>query len=59
MRGLSPPRPPFSIVFCPRRRLIRAAGILAFRAHELSIPQLPTDAPDTLPRVNIGESVET
>jgi len=65
---------PLSTIFCADDAdvVIRAAGALDFRAHKLilslvspifkdmfTIPQPPTDTPDTIPHVDVDESAET
>jgi len=65
---------PLSIDFCAddADMIIRAAGTLDFRAHKFilslvspvfkdmfTVPQPPTDTPDTLPHVGVDESADT
>ena len=65
---------PLSIDFCADDAdvIIRAAGTLDFRAHKFilsfvspvfkdmfTVPQPPTDTPDTLPHVDVDESADT
>ena len=65
---------PLSTVFCADDAdvVIRAAGTRDFRVHKLvlslaspifkdmfTVPQLPTNTPDTLPHVDVDESAET